>query len=143
MRLPDPLGFFGFAIAVDDDGLPGYDLLEVLLLQSLRSGAMERGQRVLSLKLFNSILGEVYETLHLRVLWHLHEPQGCFCHRGDRSSEDWILDVVEFVIEVVRGKMRALSSSSPAFSFTLISCPASCASSFNFILWSVLSQIVF
>jgi hypothetical protein len=34
MRLPDPLGFFGFAVAVDDDGLPGYGLLEVLLLQS-------------------------------------------------------------------------------------------------------------
>ena len=83
----------------------------------------------MSLELFNSILGEVYETLHLRVLWHLHEPQGCFCHRGDWGSENWIRDVVEFVIEV-------------AYVFTLISCPMSCACCFIFILWSVLGQIV-
>ena len=34
-QLPDPLGFFGYAIpaAVDAGGLRGYGLLEVLLLQ--------------------------------------------------------------------------------------------------------------
>ena len=34
-QLPDPLGFFEFAVpaAVDAGGLRGYDLLEVLLLQ--------------------------------------------------------------------------------------------------------------
>ena len=60
-------------------------------------------------KLFNSIFGEVYDALHLRVLRHLHESQGCFCHRGDKSSEDWIRDVVEFVVEVERGKASALT----------------------------------
>ena len=30
-----------------------------------RPGAMERGQRVLSLELFNSILGQVYDTFYL------------------------------------------------------------------------------
>ena len=93
--------------------------------------------------LFDSIFGEVYDTFHLRVLRHLHESQGCFCHRSDRSSEDWIHDVVEFVVEVARGKTSTLSSSSPAFSFTFVSCPESYASSFIFILWGVLGQIVF
>ena len=104
---------------------------------------MKRGQWVLSLELFNSVLGKVDDTFHLRVLRHLHESQGCFCHRGDKSSEDWIRDVVEFVVEVARGEASSLSSSSSAFSISLISCPASCASSFILILWGVLGQIVF
>ena len=35
LRLPDPLSFFSFAVptVVDGDGLQGYDLLEVCLLQ--------------------------------------------------------------------------------------------------------------
>ena len=99
---------------------------------------MKQGQRVLSLELFNSILGEVYDTFHLRVLRHLHEPQGCFYHRGDWGSEDWIRDVVEFVVEIARGKASSLSISNPAFSFTLICCPANCASRFILILWSFL-----
>ena len=84
---------------------------------------MKRGQGVLSVELFDTIFGVVYNVLHLRVLRHLHESQGCFCHHDDRSSEDWIRDVVEFVVEVVRGKASTLSSSSPVLSFTLISCP--------------------
>ena len=108
-----------------------------------RPGAMKRGQRVLSLDLFNSILGKVYDTFHFRILRHLHEPQGCFRHRGDWGGEDWIRNVVEFVVKVTRGKVSALGSSIPAFSFTLISCPASCASSFILILWSISGQIVF
>jgi hypothetical protein len=104
---------------------------------------MKRGQRVLSLELFNNIFGKVYDMFHLRVLSHLHEPQGCFCHRGDWGSEDWICDVVEFVVEIARGEASSLGSSNHAFSFTLISCPTSCASSFILILWSVLGQIVF
>ena len=63
----------------------------------------------MSLELFNNIFGEVYDTFHLRVLRHLHELQGCFCHRGDWGSEDWIRDVVEFVVEVERGKASALT----------------------------------
>ena len=55
----------------------------------------------MSLELFNSVLGKVYDTFHLRVLWHLHESQGCFCHRGDWGSEDWIRNVVEFFVEIV------------------------------------------
>ena len=103
---------------------------------------MKRGQRVLFLELFNSILGKMYDSFHLRVSRHLHEPQGCFCHRGDWGSEDWIRDIVEFIVEVARGEARSLSSSNPAFSFSLISCPASCASSFILILWGVLGQII-
>jgi len=95
---------------------------------------MKRGQGVLSVELFDSIFGEVYDALHLRVLRHLYESQGCFCHRGDRSSEDWIRDVVEFVVEIVQGKASELGSSNPALSFMLISCPASCVSSFILIL---------
>ena len=89
------------------------------------------------------IFGEVYDALHLWVLRHLHESQGCFCHHGDTSSEDWIRDVVEFVVKVARGKASTFSSSNPTFSFALISRPASCASSFVLILWGVLGQIVF
>ena len=33
LQLPNPLGFFGFAAVVDDDGLLGCGLLGVLLLQ--------------------------------------------------------------------------------------------------------------
>ena len=102
-----------------------------------RPGAMKRGQRVLSLELFYNIFGKVYDTFHLRVLRHLHEPQGCFCHCGDWGSKDWIRNVVEFVVEVTRGKASSFRSSNPAFSFTLISYSVSCASSFIFILWCV------
>ena len=104
---------------------------------------MKRGQEVLPLELLDSMFGEVYDVLHLRVLWHMHESPGCFCHCGDRSSEDWICDVVEFIVEIAWGKTIALSSSGPAFSFALISCPANYASSFVLILWGVLGQIVF
>ena len=108
-----------------------------------RPSAMKPGQRVLSLELFNSVLSKVYDLFHLQVLRHLHEPQGCFCHCGNWGSEDWIRDIVGLVVEVMRGKASSLSSLDPTFSFTLISCPASCASSFIFILWSVLGQVVF
>ena len=54
------------------------------------------------------------------------------CPCGDWSSGDWIRDVVEFVVEVARGKESSFGSLNPA----------SCASSFIFILWSVLGQIV-
>ena len=108
-----------------------------------RPSAVKRGQRVLSLELFNSVFGKVYDTFHLRVLRHLHEPQGCFCHRGDWGSKDWVCNIVEFVVEVMRRKASSLGRSDPAFSFTLISCLASYASSFIFILWSVLGQVVF
>ena len=77
----------------------------------------------MSLELFNYVLGKVYDTLYLRVLRHLHESQGCFCHRGDWRSEDRVRDIVEFIVEVARGKASTLSSSSPVLSFTLISCP--------------------
>ena len=108
-----------------------------------RPGAMKREQRVLSLELLNSVFGKVYDTFHLWVLRHLHESQGCFCHRGDWGPKDWIRGVVEFVVEVAREKASTLGSLSPAFSFTLISCPASCASSCVLVLWSVLDQVVF
>ena len=79
-----------------------------------RAGAMKRGQGVLPLELLDNMFGEVYDMLHLRVLWHLHESQGCFCHRDNRSSEDWIRDVVEFIVVITRGRTSALSSSGPA-----------------------------
>jgi hypothetical protein len=71
---------------------------------------MKRGQGILSLELLDSKFGKVYDSLHLRVLWHLHESQDCFCHRGDRSSEDWIRDVIEFIVENARGEPSALNS---------------------------------
>ena len=108
-----------------------------------RPGAMKRGQRVLSLELFNGVLGKVYDTFHLCVLRHLHESQGCFCHRGDWGSKDWIRDVVEFIVEVARGKTSSLSSLNPAYSFTLISRSASYASGLILIWWSVLGQAIF
>ena len=86
-----------------------------------RLSAMKRGQWILSLKLFNNVLGKVYDTFHLRILRHLHEPQGCFCHRGDWGSKDWIRVVVEFVVENARGKASSLGGSKVVFPFTLIS----------------------
>ena len=62
------------------------------------------------LELLDSMFGEVYDALHLQVLWHLHQSQDCFCHRGDRSSEDWIRDVIEFIVENEWGEASALSS---------------------------------
>ena len=97
----------------------------------------------MSFELLDNMFSEVYDALHPRVLWHLHEAQGCLCHRSDRSSEDWIRGIIEFIVQIVRGKASALSSSGPAFSFSLISCPASCASSLILILRSILSQVVF
>ena len=108
LRIPGPLGFFGFA--VDDYAPGGKTCLRYDCCSGPRPGAMKRRQRVLSLELFNHIFDEVYDTFHLRVLRHLHESQGCFCHRGDWSSEDWIRDIVEFVIEVVRSVAQALHS---------------------------------
>jgi hypothetical protein len=86
--------------------------------------------------------GKVYDTLHLRILWHLHEAQGCFCHRGDTSGENWIRSIVELLVEIERGKASALSSSGPALTFAFISCPAGCASNFIFILRGILGQII-
>src|SRR6185312_13018234 len=103
---------------------------------------MKRGQRVLSLKLFNSVLGKIYDSFHLWVSRHLHESQGCFCHRGDWCSEDRVRDIVEFVVEVAQRKTGAFDSLNPALPFMLISSPTSRASIFIFILWSVLGQIV-
>ena len=71
LQLPNPLGFFGFA--VDDDGLRGMACLRYYCCSRLRSGAMKRGQGILPLELFDSMSCEVYDVLHLRVLWHLHE----------------------------------------------------------------------
>ena len=88
------------------------------------------------------MFSEVYDTLHLRVLWHLYESQGCFYHRGDRSSEDWICGVIEFIVEIAQGKVNTLGSSGPAFSPALISCSACCLSSFIFVLWGILGQII-
>ena len=107
-----------------------------------RPGAMERGQRILSLELLNNILGKVYDTFHLRVLRHLHESQGCFCHHGDWRSEDRVRDVVEFVVEVARRKTSTIGRMNLALLFTSISCPAGCASSFIFVWWSILGQVV-
>ena len=70
---------------------------------------MKRGQRVLPLKLFDNMASKVDDALHLRVLWHLPETQSCFCHCGDGSIEDWIRGIVEFIVEVARGK-RARSA---------------------------------
>ena len=104
LRLSDPLGFFDFVVpaVVDGDGLRGTVCLRYDCCGGPRLGAMKRRQWVLSLELFNSIFGEVYDTFHLRVLRHLHESQGCFCHRGDWCSEDRVRDIVEFIVEVAR-----------------------------------------
>ena len=51
----------------------------------------------------------MYDALHLRVLRHLHESQGGFCHCGDRSSEDWIRNVVELIVEIAWGETESAS----------------------------------
>ena len=103
---------------------------------------MKRGQRILPFELFDSMASKVYDVLHLRVLWHLHEAQSCFCHRGDGSGENWIRSIVELLVEIVRVKAGALGSPGPALSPALISCFAGCASSFIFILRGILGQII-
>ena len=105
-----------------------------------RSGAMKRGQGILPFELFHSMESKVYDALHLRVLWHLHEAQSCFCHRGDEGGEDWIRRIVEILVEIAWEKTGALSSSGPALA--LISCSAGCVSGFIFILRGVLGQII-
>jgi hypothetical protein len=87
--------------------------------------------------------GEVYDALHLRILWHLHAVQSCFCYRNDGGGEDWMHDIVEVLIEIARGKASLLCSSGPALSLALISCSAGCASGFIFILRGILGQIIF
>ena len=81
--------------------------------------------------------GKVYDALYLQVLWHLYEAQSCFCHCGDVGGEDWIRSIVEFLVEIARGKASALSSLGPALSVALVSCSVGCASSIVFILWSI------
>jgi len=77
---------------------------------------------------------KLYDVLSLWIAWHLHEAQGSFCHCSDGSSEDWIRDVVEFLVKISRLNASALGSSGPALSPALISCSASYSSSFIFIL---------
>ena len=103
---------------------------------------MKRGQGILPFELFHSMVSKVYDALHLRVLWHLHEAQSCFCHRGDGSGENWIRSIVELLVEIVWVKAGALGSPGPALSLALISCFAGCASSFIFILRGILGQII-
>ena len=103
---------------------------------------MKQRQWVLSLELFNSILAKIYDLFHLRILRHLHESQGCFCHCGDWCSEDGIRNIVEFVVEVAWREMSTFGRTSPAHFFALIPFPVGCTSSFVFISWSILGQVV-
>ena len=103
---------------------------------------MKRGQGVLSLELFNSIFGEIYDSFQLGILGHRHESQGCFCHCGDWCSEDRIRSIVEFVVEVAWRELGTFGRTSPAHFFALIPFPAGCTSNFVFISLSILGQIV-
>ena len=103
---------------------------------------MKRGQGVLSLELFKSIFGEIYDSFQLGILGHRYESQGCFCHCGDWCYEDGIRSIVEFVVEVAWREMSTFSRMNPVCFFSLIPCPAGCASGFIFVSWSVLGQIV-
>ena len=80
----------------------------------------------MSLELFHSMASKMYDVLCLRILWHLHEAQGSFCHYGDGSSEDWVCDIVEFLVKITRVDASALGSSGPAFSSALVSCSVVC-----------------
>ena len=99
---------------------------------------MKRRQWVLPLELFHGMASELDDALCLRILWHLHETQGSFCHRGDRSSEYWIRDVIEVVVKITWLDSSMLSNSRPALSPALISCSAGCSSSFALVLGGVL-----
>ena len=103
---------------------------------------MKQGQGILPFELFHSMESKVYDALHLRVLWHLHEAQGSFCHHGDGSGKYWVRSVVEFLVKNTQVDASALGSSSSALSPILISCYAGCLSSFVFVLQSILSQII-
>ena len=95
---------------------------------------MKRGQGVLPLELFHNMASELDDALCLRILWHLHETQGSFCHHGDRSSEYWIRDIIELLVKITWLDSSMLGSSSPALSPALISCSAGCSSSFVLVL---------
>jgi len=103
---------------------------------------MKRGQGIFPLELLYNVASKLYDALCLRVLWHLHEAQGSFCHYGDGSGKYWVRSVVEFLVKNTRVDASALGSSSSALSPTLISCYAGCLSSFVFVLQSILSQII-
>ena len=51
-------------------------------------------------------------------------------------------NIVEFVIEVAWRNTSTFGRTSPALFFTLIPCPAGCASGFIFVCWSILGQVV-
>jgi len=103
---------------------------------------MKRGQGILPFELFHSMASKVYDALHLRVLWHLHEAQSCFCHRGDGSGENWIRNIVELLVEIARREAGTLGGSGLALSPALISLSIGCASSLIFILQGILGQII-
>jgi hypothetical protein len=103
---------------------------------------MKRGQGILPLELFHSMASKLYDALCLFVLWHLHEVQGSFSHRSNWGREDWIRRVVELLVEITQWDAGALGGSGPALSPALISRSTFCASSFNFILWGVLGQVI-
>ena len=103
---------------------------------------MEREQGILPLELLDGMASKLYDALYLRIAWHLQKAQGSLCHCSDRSGEDWVCNVVEFLVKITRVDASALGSSGPALSPTLISCSTSYSSSFIFILWGVLGQII-
>ena len=103
---------------------------------------MKRGQGILPFELFHSMVSKVYDALHLRVLWDLHEAQSCFCHRRDGSGENWIRSIAELLVEIAWWKASTLNSSGPALPLVLVSCSAGYAGDFIFILRGVLGQII-
>ena len=94
------------------------------------------------LELFHSVSSKLYDALRLWVLWHLHEAQGSFCHRGDGSGKDRVCNIVELLVKITWLDSSMLSNSRPALSPALISCSAGYSSSFIFVLGGVLGQII-
>ena len=103
---------------------------------------MKRGQGVLHLELFHNVTSKLYDALRLWVLWHLHEAQGSFNHRGYWGGEHWVCNIVELLVKVAWANASALGNSGPVFSPALISCSVGYSSSFIFVLWGVLGQII-
>ena len=52
--------------------------------------------------MFHSVASKLYDALRLLIGWHLHKTQGSFCHCSDGSGEDWVCNIVEFLVKITQ-----------------------------------------
>ena len=83
----------------------------------------------MSLELRDDILGELNYAVCLWVPGHLHEVDGSFGNRSDRSVEDCIYCIVKVPVEVVWINMRTFSCLNSMLGPSFVLPPVSCSPS--------------